>query len=97
MAEILKENKNYLLDELEELNETISEIEELYSDSKEVLDEYVEKSRRPNSRTSPVFIAQQTSNLISIKEKKIHQESSVGEPDGIFREENCCSGRIYNT
>jgi len=68
----IKENNNYLDEELEELNETILELEELYSESKEMLNNHIKKNVvKPGSRTNYVFIASQTSNLVSIKEKKI--------------------------
>ena len=63
----IKLNINDLDKEYQMFLNEFKSLEELYDESKDLLD----KSSRIATRSNPVFMASQTSNLVSIKEKRI--------------------------
>jgi len=73
-------NKNYLEDERDELNQVLKELDELYIETKEVLDNHLNQkvstgnsinSQYSKPKITYVFVSSQTANLISIKNQKL--------------------------
>ena len=75
-------NEKYLVKERDELNDVIKELDDLYLETKGILDNHIQRkdlndnislnNKNYTNKVNYIFISSQTSNLISIKEKKLN-------------------------